>query len=413
VHAFAAEASVRGSVQERVFRRVVQLLDLPRYEVVGVERWPGWGQLTLEPRREGYRCPECSRRIAGRQARRIRALRDLDIGQRHIELVVPVDRIRCETCGLVEVAVPLARPHARCTKRLERRLYELTASVTAKAVAKLWQLPWHAVREAEVRHIRGALRKRKLDAVRRLGFDEVSYKRGHRYLTLVTDLDARRVIYVTHNRDGNAVKRFLKWFGKRRSRKVKVVVTDMHDPYIAVLRKRTPQAAIVFEHFHVSKAIHDALDEIRRRIQRELPPPERKKIKGARYVLLRANEKLSERQQVTLGELLALNNDITVAYILKEAFRDVFRAPTRKSGERRLKDWKAQAIESKVPELAAVVAMLKRRHTGVMNFLEHRVSNGMAEGFNNVVGTLRKQAYGFRDREYLRLKILRTCGKLP
>jgi transposase len=400
------------SDRERVFARVIPLLDLPRYEVVGVERWHGWAQLTIEPRRDGLRCPTCPRTVTGRQSRRMRALRDLDIGQRHVELVVPVDRIRCDTCGLAEVSMALARPHARCTKRLERRLYELTASMTVKAVAKLMAIDWDTVRDAEKRYIRGALRRRKLDGIRRLGFDEVSYKRGHRYLTLVTDLDAHRVIFVTQNRDGNAVKRFLAWFGKRRSGKVKVVVTDMHDPYLAVLRKRMPRAAIVFDHFHVSKAIHDALDEIRRRIQRELPPRDRKKIKGARYVLLRGSERLSGRQQVKLGELLTLNNDLTSGYILKEAFRDVFRAPTRKSGERRLKECKEQALESNVPELARVVAMLERRHKGVMTFFEHRVSNGMAEGFNNVVGTLRKQAYRFRDRDYLRLKILRVCGKL-
>src|SRR5579884_2886934 len=133
------------SDRERTFARVVHLLDLPRYEIVNVARWPGWGQLTIEPRRQCYRCSRCHRSYSGRQSRRLRALRDLDIGQRHIELVVPVDRIRCHKCGLVEVSVPLARPHARCTKRLERRLYELTGTMTVKAAAKMMALEWHTV----------------------------------------------------------------------------------------------------------------------------------------------------------------------------------------------------------------------------------------------------------------------------
>lgn len=320
--------------------------------------------------------------------------------------------MRCDNCGLVETTIALARPHARATKRLERRLFTLTRDTTVAGVARLLELDWHAVKDAEVRHIRGLLRKRKLDGIERIGFDEVSYLRRHRYLTLVTDIDHRRVIYVTQNRDGNAVRRFLKWFGPTRCKALRVAVTDMHDPYVSVLRKRLPHVALVYDHFHVSKVIHNALDELRRRVQRELPAADRKRIKGKRYVLLRAKEELSARQRVTLDELLEANADLTAGYILKEAFRDVFRARTRAAGARRLASWEEQVKEAAVPELIDALATITRRRDGILNFFEHHVANGMAEGFNNVVGTIRKQAYGFRDREYLRLKILRICGKL-
>jgi transposase len=155
-------------------------------------------------------------------------------------------------------------------------------------------IDWRTVKDAEVRHIRGLLRKRNLDGITRIGIDEVSYEKGHKYLTLVTDLDGHRVIYATHGNDGKAVTRFVTWLGKSRCRRIKVVVTDMHDPYLKVLRSRLPKAALVFDHFHVSKIVHDALDEIRRRLQRELPPEGRRIIKGQRYVLLRARENLWE-----------------------------------------------------------------------------------------------------------------------
>jgi len=346
------------------------------------------------------------------QASRWRSLRDLDVGRRHIELLVRVYRIECDPCGRPEVAVTLARQYARCTRRLEKQLFRLTGDSTVKAVAKRMALDWETVKGAEVRYIRGLLRKRNLDGVTRIGIDEVSYEKGHKYLTLVTDLDGHRVIYATHGNDGRALGRFLTWLGPKRARRIKVAVTDMHDPYLKILRKRLPKAALVFDRFHVSKIVHDALDEIRRRLQRQLPPAGRRVIKGQRYVLLRAHETLSAKQRVSLQELLDTNTDITKGWVLKEAFRDVFTAATLREGRKRLATWAAQVRESGVPELLKVLKTIKRRRAGIENYFKHRVANGMAEGFNNVVGTIKKQAYGFHDRGYLKLKILRICGKL-
>jgi transposase len=295
---------------------------------------------------------------------------------------------------------------------LEAHLFRLTGDSTVKAVAKRMALDWDTVKDAEVRYIRGLLRQQNRDGITRIGIDEVSYETGHKYLTLVTDLDGRRVIYATHGHDGGAVGRFLTWLGATRCHRLKVVVTDMHDPYLKVLRTRLPQAALVFDHFHVSKIVHDALDGIRRRLQRELPPAGRRIIKGHRYVLLRACEKLSRKQPVSLQEILDANTDLTKGYVLKEAFRDVFKATNLADGRKRLKAWEAQVRESGVPELLKVLATIERRRSGIENFFQYRVANGMAEGFNNVVATIKKQAYGFHDRDYLRLKILRICGKL-
>ena len=391
---------------------VVQLLDLGKYIIEKVERWPGWGRLFLKQKRAGYSCPGCGWSYLRCQSKRWRRLRDLDVSSRHIELMVPVHRIACWTCGRREVPIRLARSYARCTKRLERDLFRLTKDMTVKAASKRMDLDWETVKDSEVRYIRGLLRKRKLDGITRIGIDEVSYQKGHRYLTLVTDLDHRRVIFVTHHNDGKAVGRFLRWFGEKRCKRIRVVVTDMHDPYVKVLRKKLPGAALVYDHFHVSKTIHTAIDEIRRRLQRDLPKKERDVIKGKRWVLLIAKENLTARQEVSLAELMAANAELSAAYILKEAFRWAFKAKTRTVGEKRLLRWEEKAAESGIPELRDVLKTIERRREGIMNFFEYQVANGMAEGFNNVVGTIKKQAYGFHDRDYLKLKILRICGKL-
>ena len=391
---------------------MVHLLDLAKYAIEKVERWPGWGRLFLKQKRAAYPCPGCGRIHGGCQSRRWRRLRDLDVSIRHIELMVPVHRIECSTCGRREVPITLARWNARCTKRLERELFRLTKDMTVKAASERMEIDWETVKDSEVRYIRGLLRKRKLDDITRIGIDEVSHQKGHRYLTLVTDMDHRRVIFVTHHNDGRAVGRFIRWFGKKRCKRIRVVVTDMHDPYVKVLRKSLPHAALVYDHFHVSKIIHTAIDEIRRRLQRDMSKKDRVVIKGKRWVLLRARENLTSKQEVSLQELMAVNVELTAAYILKEDFRWAFKAKTRTVGEKRLLRWEEKAAESGIPELMDVLKMIERRREGIMNFFEYQVANGMAEGFNNVVGTIKKQAYGFHDRDYLKLKILRICGKL-
>ena len=311
-----------------------------------------------------------------------------------------------------EIPLGLARRSARCTKRLERDLFRLTKDMTVKAVSKRMELDWETVKDSEVRYIRGLLRRRKLDGITRIGIDEVSHHKGHKYLTLVTDLDHHRVIFVTHKNDGKAVGRFITWFGAKRCGRLRVVVTDMHDPYVKVIRKRLRKAALVYDHFHVSKVVHSAIDEIRRRLQREMSKEDRKVIKNKRWVLLRAREDLSAKQEVSLQELMETNAELAAAYILKEEFRWAFKATTRTAGEGRLGRWEEKVRASGIPELLDVLKTLERRREGIMNFFEYQVANGMAEGFNNVVGTIKKQAYGFHDPDYLKLKILRICGKL-
>jgi transposase len=400
-----------GDRSEALARSLRALLDLPRYAVHRIDRWAGWGCLIVTPRATSFRCPGCGWRGPG-QASRWRRLRDLDIGRRHIELLVRVNRSGCTRCGRPELPVSLARQYARCTRRLEKHLFLLTSSATVKAVANWMRLDWIAVKDAEVAHIRGLLRKRQLHGIKRLGFDEVSYQKGHKYLTLVTDLDGHRVIYVTHGNDSRAIGRFVRWFGAERCAEVRVAVTDMHDPYLKGLRAGLPHSAFVFDHFHVSKVIHEALDEIRRRLQRELSPTDRRVIKGQRYVLLRAREDLTPSQHVSLREILAANTDLTAGYILKEGFREVFQTSGLRAGRKALKEWERQVRESGVPELLKVLETIERRRSGVEAFFRYGAANGMAEGFNNVVGTIKKQAYGFHDRDYLQLKILRVCGKI-
>lgn len=394
---------------------ITSFVGFQRYKVV---RWKrhhkSWIELWLECQGSVYRCGGCGEKVFGyRGWVRIR-LRDLDLSLHRVYVWEPRRLLDCPKCGVRQAESKIARPHARCTRRFERWLFQLTEEMSVKGVSKLAQVDWETIKDAEIRYIVGLLRKRSLDGITDLGIDEVSEKKGHRYLTLVTDTVKRRVIWVGRGRDRAVLRKFFHWFGKKRTRRIRCVVIDMHDPYELEIRKQCPRAALIYDHFHVIKPMSMAIDDIRRRLQSKLPPAGRRYLKGSRYLLLRNSENLSKGQHIRLKELLTLpaNETLNTAYILKEDLRVIFRWQDPKQARTELRDWKRRVRESNIPELLEYVKLLDRRRFGIMNFFKHRKTNGLSEGFNNVVKTIKKKAYGFHDWQYFSLKILRTCGKL-
>lgn len=391
---------------------ITSFVGLQKHVVV---RWKrhhkSWIELWIEYRGRTYKCGGCGQGFPRRHDEVPVRVRDLDISRHRVFLWLPRCRVLCPRCGIRRVLSVIVRQGARCTRRFERRLFMLTAYMPVKAVAEQERVHWTTVKDAEIRYILGLLRKRNLDDITELGIDEVSEKKGHRYLTLVTDIKKRRVIWVGRGNDGAVIRAFFRWFGKKRARRLKIVVIDMHDPYLRELRKRC-RAKIIFDHFHVIKPMSLAIDNIRRRQQNEMPPEGRRYLKHSRYLLLRPREDLTKAQSVRLKELLAVNSTLSTAYLLKEDLRAVFRLLDPKAARAELRDWKRRVRESGIPELMEYAKMLDRRRFGILNFFKHRRTNGLSEGMNNVVKTIKKNAYGFHDWQYFRLKILRKCGKL-
>ena len=392
---------------------ITSFIGLQHYVVLRWKRYhKSWIEIWLEEKRQVWRCIVCGRELTRCHDRPWVALRDLSISKHRTWLWVRRCRTKCPSCGIHRVMLRIARPRARCTRRFERELFILTGDSTVKAVAKRQRVDWDTVKDAEILYIRALLRRRILDDITDIGIDEVSEKKGHRYLTLVTDIKRRRVIWVGRGNDSAVLREFFQWFGKERTRRLRCVVIDMHDPYVREIRKRCRRAKLIFDRFHVVKPLHFAIDRIRCRLYKELPPEGRRYIKNSRFLLLRRRENLSPKQSVRLEELLTVNETLNAVYILKEDLRSIFDIWDPGEARAEFRAWKRRARESKIPEVLEYVKMLDRRRFGIMNFFRHRKTNGLSEGFNNVVKTVKKMAYGFHDWTYFRLKILRQCGKL-
>lgn len=393
--------------------RITSVLGYQKYHVVGFKRISKqrielWRDLRLRV----WRCPKCRRRLRRYYDRGLAVLRDLNLSRHQTTLRVWRYRVRCDRCGVLRLPLGIARPLARATKRFERWLFVLTRTMPVSEVADPTSVDWKTVKAAEIRHIVGPLRKRNLEGIEDLGMDEVSEKKGHRHITLITDIARRRVIWVVRGRDRKALRAFFRWFGKRRMRKLERFVIDMHQPYEDEIRAQCPRARIIHDRFHLSELLHRALDDLRRRVQSELPKERRVYLKRSRYVLLKRPENLTPNRRVRLRQLMRANTLINRAYILEEDFRAVFeeRDPTRARAA--LRDWKERVRESKIPEFMGVLGTFNRRRHGIQNFMQHRLTNGLSEGFNNAIETIKKLAYGFHDWTYFAKTLLRQCGGL-
>lgn len=396
----------------RLYDPMSLFLAIPGFSVVWVERVdPSEVWIELEWLSTRPRCPLCG--IRGRiYDRKYRRVQEPSFGEMLVYLLVPIHRIVCEDCGVHQVRLPWLAPAGHRTRRLDRTIYLLTEEMSIDFVASLYDLSWDTVHRIEVRYARQRLRGRFRGPYRKIGIDEVSYAKRHRYLTIVTDLERRRVIWMGEGRREATLEKFIRWLGPMRG-KVKFVVLDMHQPYINVIRRRMRRAGIVYDRFHLMKLMTGALDEVRRRVQNSLPRKDRKVLKKKRYVLLANREDLSPKKEVSLRELLAANWEIATTYLLKEDFRAQFETDDAEAAARGLRAWTRRVRESKIPELRDFVKTLRRHWKGVLTYFKSgRLANGLAESFNNVIATIRKKGYGYRNLDNLYMKIHREVGEI-
>jgi transposase len=306
------------------------------------------------------------------------------------------------------VAIPFADPRRTYTKSLERYALELSALMTIQDVALHLGVGWDIVKAIQKRYLTRRFSKPRLVDVRRIAIDEISIGKGHRYLTIVLDLDRGAVVYVGEGKGGDALKAF--WKRLRSSgAKVEAVATDMSPAYIDAVTTQLPQATLVFDRFHVMKLYHEKLSNLRRDLHRQLTDSLHKDVlKGIRWLLLKRSENLDPRrdERARLEEALRLNAPLATAYYLKEELGELWEQEDQPEAVAFLQDWIARAETSGIRMLIDFAKTLRAHAWGLLAWYDHPISTGPLEGTNNKIKTMKRQAYGFRDEEFLKLKIL-------
>jgi transposase len=320
-----------------------------------------------------------------------------------------IQRVLCLSCGLVrQVKVGFADPRRSYTKAFERYALELCRHMTILDVARHLGVSWDVIKNIQKRYLKQHYLRPKLKALKQIAIDEITIGRRHQYLTIVLDLISGAVVFVGEGRGSDALLPF--WRRLRSSKaKIEAVAMDMSPAYISAVSENLPSARIVFDHFHVIKMFNDKLDELRRKLYRDADTALGKRVlKGTRWLLLKSPEKLDEnRGEINrLKDALELNRPLAIAYYLREDLRQLWLQETRDEAERFLHDWISQAQNSQVPLLTKFAKTLSDRREGLLAYYDFPISNGPLEGTNNKIKTMKRQAYGFRDREFFKLKIM-------
>jgi transposase len=364
---------------------------------------------TIEQDPKTCRCSACGSPEVHSRGRVERRFRSLPIGSRATFVALPIPRVECRSCGLVrQVEVPFADARRTYTCSFERYALELGRHMTIKDVAVHLGVGWDVIKDLQKRDLARRYAKPKLKHLRHIALDEIAIAKGHRYLTIVLDLESGAVVFVGDGRGAKALKPF--WKRLRGSKaKIAAVAMDMSAAYRQAVSTHLPGAKIVFDRFHVMKLFNEKLSDLRRVLYREATDVMQKKVlKGTRWLLLKAAENLDEErdEKAKLKGALALNQSLATAYYLKEDLRQFWEQPGKKFGTLFLDGWIKRAEASGIKTLQQMAKTLAAHRSGLLAYYDVMITSGPMEGTNNKIKTMKRQAYGFRDHEFFKLKIL-------
>ena len=365
--------------------------------------------LWLQPKPESCRCGNCGSAEVVRRGRVVRRFRCPPMGRKGIWIMLWVPRLECHRCEHV-TQPPISFAHPRCsyTKSFERYVQDLCRFMTIQDVARHLGVGWDLVKDIHARDLRKRFAKPKLKKLKEIAIDEISIGKGHRYLTVVLNLQTGQVVYVGDGKGADALKSFWKRLRASHAR-VRAVAIDMSQAYIAAVKQHLPKAVLVFDRFHIVKLFNEKLSDLRRDLYREAVGPLQKKVlKGTRWLLLKNPENLDDgrREKERLSEALRLNEPLALAYYMKEDLRQFWEQPDKATARRILKDWIARAESSGIRILQTMGKTVAAYREGILAWYDYKISTGPLEGTNNKIQTMKRQSYGFRDHEFFKLKIL-------
>ena len=342
----------------------------------------------------------------------MRQVRDLSCGDTRIYLELEVRRVQCRSCGRVKrERLEFLADNPFYTKRFAHYVGRRCRTATIKDLAEELNLDWDTVKTLEKSYMRAQLVKAGTPGPKVIGIDEISIRKGHTYRIVVSDLIRGRPIWFGgEDRSEASMAQFYDWLGEKKAQGIGLAVMDMCKPFRNASVARAPQAAILFDKFHIMRHLGEALDKVRKSEYARLSGKDRRYIKGQKYTLLSRRENLTQEGRQSLKTLLAANKRLNTAYLLKESFGQLWDYEREGWARRFFENWRASLKWQRLAPYEKFAEMIDRHWNGIAAYCkpENKVSLGFVEGLNNKIRVIQRRAYGLRDEEYLRLKIL-TC----
>ena len=342
----------------------------------------------------------------------MRQVRDLSCGALHIYLEVEVRRVQCRSCGHVKrEQLDFLADNPFYTKRFAHYVGRRCRQAAIKDIAEELDLHWETVKTLEKQYMHAQLAKAGTPGPKAIGIDEISIRKGHTYRIVVSDLVRHRPIWFGgQDRSEKSMVQFYDWLGEKKTRGIRLAVMDMWKPFRNATQAHAPKAAILFDKFHIMRHLGEALDKVRKAEYARLAGKDRRFIKGQKYTLLSNRDNLTLEGKRSLKLLLAANKRLNTAYLLKESFGQLWDYQSEAWARRFFENWRSSLKWQRLEPYEKFAKMIDRHWDGIAAYCkpENKVSLGFVEGLNNKIRVIQRRAYGLRDEEYLRLKIL-TC----
>jgi transposase len=280
--------------------------------------------------------------------------------------------------------------------------------MTIEDISKYLRMSWDTVKEIIKRNLENLYRKTKLKDLKKIAIDEISIGKNHKYVTIVLDLETGKVVYIGNGKSSDALTEFWKKL-KRSKAKVEAIAIDMSKAYIKAIKDNVPNAIIVFDHFHVIKLFNEKLSDFRRKLHNNVKGKKQKQVlKGTRWLLLKNPENLTEEknEKKRLEQVLKLNKPLFCVYYMKEDLKQIWMQKTKNDAINIFNDCVKRAKASKIKMLKKFSKLLEGYSEGILAYYDYPISTGPLEGVNNKIKTMKRQAYGFRDEQFFKLKIM-------
>ncbi len=363
-------------------------------------------------------CSGCQRACAGYDTLTPRRFEFVPLWGIKVFFVYAMRRVDCERCGVVVETVPWVEGKNHLTRTYAWFLAKWAKRMSWTEVAEAFCTTWDHVFGSVEMAVSWGREHMNLEGITALGVDEIQWQRGHRYLTLVYQIDeqCKRLLWIGQDRKVKTLLRFFRWFGKQRSSALRFICSDLWKPYLRVIAKKASGAVNILDRFHIMSHMSKAIDAVRAQEARDLKAKGHEPIlKHSRWVLLKRPENLTDKQQIKLADLLRCNLRSVRSYLLKEDFQFFWKYVSPHWAGRFLDVWCTQTLRSRIEPMKKVARMLRTHRDLLLNWFRAKglVSSGTVEGFNNKAKLTTRKAFGFRTYRAAEVALYHTLGALP
>jgi len=381
---------------------------LIRHEYLGTKFKGNKVIFKVKTKKEQLRCSCCGSKEVICRGKKERNFRAPPTGSKQVLIRAVLQRLECKRCGRVQQEkIGFADEKKTYTKGFERFVNGLCRVMTIEDSSRIAGIGWDTVKRIEQSYLSRHYSKPRLKDVAYIAIDEFAVQKGHKYMTVVMDLESHHVLFVGDGKSAQTLEPF--WKRVRCSgANIQAVAIDMWPAFIDAVTNNLPDAQIVFDRFHITKMVNDALSELRKQLYRdETILNKRPVIKGIRWLLLKRSDNLNEEkdEHKRLQQALEMNKPLATAYYLKEELRLLWAQDSVEQAKSFLGKWVAKAYASGIKVLKKIANSLLAHRTGILSWYSFPISTGPLEGLNNKIKVLKRQAYGYRDKQFFKLKI--------